>query len=152
MGGQVFYVGKGQGERINDHEQEAGYGTPGQRYDIIRAIWTAGYQVVKSKVLETENQTEALSEERRLIYRHGLDNLTNQAGGSGGRPSIGLRVRTSFVMTEEMDRAIQTVMQRYDIPLGQAIRLLVAEGLRQEGIEVKGYEQEAILNRLTGNE
>src|SRR4051812_14655876 len=49
MGGAVFYVGKGIGDRIDQHEEEAHHGHQCEKCDIIRSIWAVGERVVKRK-------------------------------------------------------------------------------------------------------
>lgn len=81
MGGAVFYVGKGQGNRIDNHERDAGYGVQDERCNVIRSIQAAGFGVVKTKTLENISDDEARTEERRLIAEYGRENLTNRSGG-----------------------------------------------------------------------
>jgi hypothetical protein len=76
-GGAVFYVGKGQGPRMHTHEVSAAGDGTGPRSKTIQAIWDAGYQIVKAKVLETDDELEALDEERRLIGLYTSPVLTN---------------------------------------------------------------------------
>lgn len=78
MGGAVFYVGKGTGGRMHTHEVYAANGETGPRADAIRAIWDAGYQIVKAKVYQTDDEQAAFDEEARLIAAHCLSPLTNQ--------------------------------------------------------------------------
>jgi len=76
MGGAVFYVGKGTGNRVKQHEWEAKRGaTSGgyhmRKHDIIRDIWERGEQVVKTIVMDTDDEQEALKHERNLIAKYG---------------------------------------------------------------------------------
>jgi hypothetical protein len=79
---QVFYVGKGCGKRVGDHEQEARKGKRSAKCDRIRAIWAAGKQVQKRIIFDTEDEAEAYRYEVQLIASIGRDNLTN--GNDGG--------------------------------------------------------------------
>lgn len=84
--GAVFYVGKGKGDRLSQHEAEARKGKPGAKCERIRAIWADGVEVVRKRVAHFATETAALREEERLIREIGLRNLTNIApGGRGGR-------------------------------------------------------------------
>lgn len=77
MGGHVFYVGKGKGKRMDEHETEAArIKASGCKVDAIRMIWAAGYQVVKAKVCETDDEDEALRTEYDLLCRADPDYLT----------------------------------------------------------------------------
>lgn len=77
MGGKIFYVGKGMGERIRDHAREARKGVQSQKCDVIREICAAGEKVVATKVHENLSDIKALELERQLIYEIGYENLVN---------------------------------------------------------------------------
>ena len=80
--GEVFYVGKGTGNRIDLHEHEARLGYRTRKCDIIREIWRSGGQVVKSKVYETTVERDAFLYEWTLINLvYGREYLANQSGG-----------------------------------------------------------------------
>lgn len=81
-----FYVGKGLGGRILDHEREAKNGHDCPKCDVIRAIWSAGGQIGRAIVFETDDEQEAFAREAELIEQYGLTTLTNKvAGGRGTR-------------------------------------------------------------------
>lgn len=87
MGGSVFYVGKGTGNRINDHEAEAKRGRKTNPYknNIIRKIWSQGEQVVKEKIAFFETHQEACMYEIAMIFfLPGLTNLTYGGDGTMG--------------------------------------------------------------------
>jgi hypothetical protein len=92
--GHIFYVGKGQGDRIDQHEKEA------RRYQdapnetrylpqestkvrMIREIWKAGGKIVKTKVFETDSEQEANDYEQQFIAQCDKRSLTNQTKGGG---------------------------------------------------------------------
>jgi excisionase family DNA binding protein len=80
--GEVFYVGKGTGDRIDQHEHEAELGYRTEKCDVIRQIWSEGGQVVKRKVYETTVERDALLYEWSLLNLvYGRENLTNQSSG-----------------------------------------------------------------------
>jgi hypothetical protein len=87
-----FYVGKGSGGRILDHEREAKNGHDCPKCDAIRAIWQAGGQVGRAIVFETDDEREVLQQETALIAHYGLQNLTNK--GPRGPKSKGRRIQT----------------------------------------------------------
>lgn len=86
--GEVFYVGKGQGDRIDQHEKEAAQGVISHKCKVIRNIWKSGGKVGKYRVLQTPVEEDALLYEWALINLiYGIDNLTNiQEENIPGRP------------------------------------------------------------------
>lgn len=100
--GSIFYVGKGRGSRVNEHENEARKGKQSRKCDRIREIWDAGHQV-SNRIVKTFDQEDAAYDfEAKRTMDIGLENLTNEKlGGHGGRrmTSIDLaveRVRVAF--------------------------------------------------------
>jgi len=85
--GQVFYVGKGKDNRINEHEVEAKTDHPSYKCNKIRSIWAAGHEVVKQKVAMFWDEEAAYQHEEDRIAEIGLNNLTNIFGG-GRRKDI----------------------------------------------------------------
>lgn len=84
--GAVFYVGKGSGARIQNHEAEARRGVHSAKCDRIRSIWAERLAVERSVVSRHEDENDALDAECALIDSIGLDNLTNVL--PGGRLGI----------------------------------------------------------------
>jgi excisionase family DNA binding protein len=80
--GVPFYVGKGKGDRINGHERYID--SPGVPNDakkaVIRRIQARGKQVLKKRVAEFTDESEAYRYERELIKLH-KSTLTNIRGG-----------------------------------------------------------------------
>src|SRR5258708_3079601 len=68
--GTIFYVGKGKGRRIIQHELEARNGVQSRKCDIIREIWASGGEIIKTKHGEFSNEKDALSYEDYLIKTH----------------------------------------------------------------------------------
>lgn len=84
--GSIFYVGKGRGQRINDHERDARAGKQSSKCDRIREIWAAGHQVSKRIVKQFDMEAAAYAFEAQRTMDIGLENLTNEKlGGQGGR-------------------------------------------------------------------
>jgi len=100
----IFYVGKGTGDRIHQHETEARSVCACHKCCKIRKIWRAGEQIRKYYVFETDDEREAYQEEERLIQEIGMRNLCNKTVGG-----IGTRSRTN----EEME-ALQVAVEAYD--------------------------------------
>jgi hypothetical protein len=95
--GRVFYVGKGKGRRIWDHDKEARKGHQCHKCNIIRKIWRQGGEVQRYTVLVTASEQEALDYECELIAQYGRKNLSNLTdGGEGQRnPSAETREKIS---------------------------------------------------------
>jgi hypothetical protein len=74
--GTVFYVGKGQGNRIDAHEKEAKKNVQSSKCDIIRQIWAEGGQIIKQKVAFFDDEELACRFEGLLISFFG-ESLTN---------------------------------------------------------------------------
>lgn len=85
--GGVFYVGKGIGDRIDEHEKEAKRGDDRNPYknNIIRKIWDAGEQVVKTILAYFKTEKEAhWYEIATIILMKGYGHLTNLTDGGEG--------------------------------------------------------------------
>lgn len=80
---RVVYVGKGHGNRLNEHLKIAMnprapyYGR--RLYQQLRGVLAQGKRIESRIVFESENELEALVEERRRIELYGFDNLFNVA-------------------------------------------------------------------------
>ena len=78
--GTIFYVGKGQGDRINHHEMDARRIFPVNpaKAAIIREILDSGAEVVKTIVAEFESEQDAYLMEWGIICMHArADQFTN---------------------------------------------------------------------------
>lgn len=82
--GKPFYVGKGSGKRIFDHDAEARGGCDCHKCRIIRKIWRNGGEIQRYTMLTTDNEQEAFDYERELIALHGRKNLANGTDGGEG--------------------------------------------------------------------
>lgn len=81
--GSVFYVGKGQRNRINAHEIEARNGRQSRKCERIREIERFGLHVVKRKVSFFADEQEAYDAEAELVQSYGVETLTNMMPGGG---------------------------------------------------------------------
>lgn len=75
--GRVFYVGKGQGERMYQHEKDARGGRVSRKCTLIREILADGYSLRYATVSRHREEGEAYKAEAALIEEIGLANLTN---------------------------------------------------------------------------
>jgi hypothetical protein len=85
---KVFYVGKGQRQRVHNHEWEATTDCQCHKCRKIRKIWRNGGAVQKYIVFTTDDEDEAYRYEEELITSFGLKNLCNKALGGRGSRSI----------------------------------------------------------------
>lgn len=79
--GQVFYIGKGRGQRMYAHVKDAQRGCVGPKCDRIRAILASGREVEHRVLAVYQSDTEAYAAERDFIAAH--SDLTNIASGGG---------------------------------------------------------------------
>lgn len=86
---RVFYVGKGQGERIFQHTKEVGKGIKETaKQKEIHRIECLGSSVAKLVIGRFDSAEEAFSVESILIHWvYGIENLTNRQ-----RPEMGSRL------------------------------------------------------------
>lgn len=94
--GQPFYVGKGKGRRIHEHERMARSGHRCHKCSIIRKIWSQGGEVQRYIVFEAENEDEALAYEQEIIALHGRALLVNCTDGGEGIPNPSQEVRSKI--------------------------------------------------------
>lgn len=82
--GKIFYVGKGAGGRIHDHEAEARGSCLCEKCEHIRAIWRSGKDIRKTIIFDTKDEQEALDYECQTIAEIGRKGLFNRTNGGGG--------------------------------------------------------------------
>ena len=88
---KVFYVGKGSGNRIDQHEREAAQGVCSHKCNTINNIIQSGAQIIKRKVKMFTCELSAYEYEAELIEHYGLENLTNvDPGGQGPMSKVRL--------------------------------------------------------------
>jgi hypothetical protein len=77
--GEVFYVGKGTGHRMHQHEKDAANEAihPSKKINRIRGIVSAGAEVQKRVLAQFWDEQAAYDHETDLIEEIGLANLTN---------------------------------------------------------------------------
>ncbi len=80
--GRQFYVGKGQGQRVDEHEREARRGCKCHKCCIIRKIWRTGGNISKAVVFRTDDEFAAYQREAELIAAFGVRNLANVRPGA----------------------------------------------------------------------
>lgn len=113
--GNIFYVGKGTGKRIAEHERQARRGVNSHKCYIIRKIWENGGKVVRAIVYRTDNEQEAYDYEARLIADIGRDNLCNLTDGGDGSDG-----RT--LTPEQLERHSRVHKEKWTPELRQQLR------------------------------
>ena len=73
----VFYIGKGKGDRINDHEADSSRGVCSKKCNKIRALRDVGFEIIKQKIAFFWDEQAAYDFETDCIESTGLENLTN---------------------------------------------------------------------------
>lgn len=120
MGGAVFYVGKGSGQRIDEHEKETKRGGDFPRHIIIRQIWEAGEQIVKRKVQENITQDMAFELEKQLIKKYGPENLSNWTiWQKDSTPDDDAPIQTSLYLKGELRDQIKACLALEGIPFSR---------------------------------
>jgi len=105
--GEPFYIGKGKGGRVDDHEKEAKRNCQCQKCTVIRDMWHRGEQVGKAVVFETEDEQAAFTYERNLIAHHGRNNLCNQTNGGAGVSGYVRRARKTEADVRATPEAVE---------------------------------------------
>lgn len=82
--GEVFYVGKGCGDRIRHHERDARKlrFANTEKEQTIHDIWDARLSVGRVIVCRFKSEADALAFEKQEIARIGYANLTNISTGA----------------------------------------------------------------------
>jgi hypothetical protein len=75
----VFYVGKGTGDRLDQHEKETAKGVSSKKCNKIRSIESAGFKIRKRKVASFFDEHDAYAFEAAKIVEYGKASLTNVA-------------------------------------------------------------------------
>ena len=145
--GEVFYVGKGSGNRPESHTIEAKRGVSSMKCDRIRAILDSGSSVQADIVRRFEDEAEAYSFEAYEITRIGRENLTNIAPGVGGVRQVEmdgdvawLRLLNNWIVrTDGLKREAGYVLGRqwHKIPLSLLKKDIdsVQEIVKERGVE-----------------
>jgi muconolactone delta-isomerase len=138
-----FYVGKGKGMRIYDHEAEARRGCSCHKCNVIRKIWRQGGEVQRYTVFTTDDEQEALAYEVELIALHVRANLCNHT--NGGEGASGMR------HTEEARRKMSKAAKNRP-PVSDETRRKMSEALRNPSEETRHKLSEAGKGRRISEE
>lgn len=97
--GAVFYIGKGIGNRIHQHEKDAKRGAllNVEKENLILDIINSGYSVSKKKIKTFDKEQAAYHFEKCEIDRIGIENLTNMSSGRGGDLAKSKEIAERFI-------------------------------------------------------
>jgi excisionase family DNA binding protein len=150
--GTVFYVGKGQGDRIHKHEEHAAYsdklvekyGLNLRKCNIIREILASGQHVLKNIVYETTVEEEAYAHERRLICEvYGLEQLANcpyPKWRYKPRKTIQKRsIDTNPLETQALEKVLQDILDADEVAAILRIHPRTVKRLANDG-ELPGFK------------
>lgn len=126
----VFYIGKGQGRRMYDHEREAARGVRSRKCDRIREIAASGGEVGYRVAARFATEADAYEAERMAIERIGLDNLTNVLPGG-----VIANIAALFAKPKRQPWTIKSVRRLAPV-LSRCIKMILACG----GVEVAGHD------------
>lgn len=94
--GKPFYVGKGMGNRVYDHETEARSRCDCRKCRTIRKIWKSGGDVQRVILFTTDDEQEAFAYEIETIALYGRENLCNHTDGGEGTQNISPETRAKL--------------------------------------------------------
>jgi hypothetical protein len=125
-----FYIGKGQGQRVHEHEREARLGCDCPRCDVIHAVWARGAAVNVSVLYATNDERDAYAHEARLIDVAGLEKLTyKRPGVAYGRTSI---PPPSARVTLSLDDQLWREFRAACIKRGKSASAVVEMGMHEQ--------------------
>lgn len=143
--GSVFYVGKGTGDRINNHEYEAHHGCTCKKCQVIRTIWHAGENVVKRVIFQTDTEKEALYYEAQLIYKF-RSQLTNKKQGHGRGHSTSLVAQETFDVLRMPPAPRQKRLSKEELRRKRMFRAVDMINIlnRHIGLAIRNHEDDQI--------
>lgn len=142
--GEVFYVGKGCGKRMHQHEAEYRRGkiTNADKHLRIADIIENGGKVIARKVSSGLTNAEALKQERRLIGKLGFSELSNMMPGQySGIEKSKLRAAASLRQLKDRDDWLSEAPRSPD-----QIRLFDLVRQNLEAIARDGWPTEIIFS------
>ena len=157
--GKPFYVGKGCGNRIDQHEKEADRGVSSKKCNKIRKIRGAGLNIVKQQIAYFAEEQDAFDFEAERIALYGKKKLCNVAPHPDDQRgestflsadfmrlmAIGFKSRSGIVndySTRPWSAALHgEFMNRFDQFIDIALKEIgfecLRDGVRRFGVELK---------------
>jgi hypothetical protein len=150
--GSIFYVGKGQRNRINEHEIEARREeAQSDKVKVIREVWAEGKEILKQKIAFFDVEQDAYDLETCLIKFFGMENLTNlvevRGAAIGNRNAVlynrdSLQMRVNGGLVELIDDYLLAMGN--GAPDNQDRREVVEEAIRKMCTRIT-EDQKAII-------
>jgi hypothetical protein len=140
--GQPFYVGKGCGYRVGDHEAEARRKCQCHKCAVIRKIWRDGGEIQRDIVFSTEDERTAYWFEALLIrqWRSRLTNVLDcDVSVHNLLPPKPKRISKEEQRHRRMQRATEQI-GRLDHRIGLAIRYKREHQIDRLEAEIEAYE------------
>ena len=139
---KVFYIGKGCGNRIDHHENEARKGVSSKKCNKIRKIWNYGGQIKKTKIAYFKDEQYAFEFEDHKISEFGKQNLCNVAPLMNGEDKATINPYLSDDFMRLVAIGIRDMCGVLPIPQGMwAKALLYAMRPRWKELLQKGFEK-----------
>lgn len=150
--GKIFYIGKGQGDRINQHEKEAFEGSKAvyqyknhAKCEVIRKIWQSGGVVQKMILFRTKNEEEALMYEWALINMTcSSSELTNVRPGEFYRSD---ETRIKRTTPRQTDYSCDGQVYLTESTSAKKLQMTLPTFRRNIAVHLRRYEFRAFLNR-----
>ncbi|MCB1814361.1 MAG: hypothetical protein KDK04_21960 [Candidatus Competibacteraceae bacterium] len=133
---EPFYVGKGYGQRINEHERKARRGEQSFVCNKIRKAWNQGNEIVKTKVFVSPDEQECFLKESELIAFYGRRDigtgcLVNQTDGGDGASGRVVSIHERQAKSKSMKGRARSAQYRENIAKAQTGHA-VSEATRQK--------------------
>lgn len=140
--GEVFYVGKGVGNRMYHHEVEAASTARvayrnRKKLEVIREVWASGGQVQKSIVFETDVEEDAFMYEWALINMACTAERLTNVSTSGMRKSFVPEPRPKYKSLSQIPPKVEAISiktGKSSIEIGGETYYTAAEAARYLGV------------------
>lgn len=150
--GIAFYIGKGKGARVDQHEKDAAKadGVCSEKINKIKELWAKGLQVQKRINAMFWDEQAAYDHETDLIDEIGLENLTNIM--PGGQRAWAKR-KAKRAASREKPFSIHTMLDAKDEKMFVLFRNWFYFGLhhgdRKVKVEVTGIQNASLYAQIT---
>lgn len=143
---EVFYVGKGCGDRIDEHERETLAGVSSKKCNKIRKIINGGLTIGKRKIAFFKGEADAYAFEDERIRFYGKSGLTNVAPLCGELPAtVNIYLSDAYMRIIAFGLQFRAGVKRdySDLPFASAVHkafLPRIDEFLQRGLKEAGFE------------